>query len=182
LDNFREEVAVRRNAGMYNLLYMLAWVGMIVFALMAMIGLSGVMGMMSTGFNIMPIVLLVLFGGLAFLIFRYKDELKSEYEYSFTNGELDVSKVLNNSRRRYLTNLKMKDVEAAGPVTGAAFRRFVTMPGVKKHNWFVNRDAHLYFFYFVKSGTKHLMVVEITNEMVDLVKKPNYMNYGIWQA
>ena len=70
---------------------------MIVFALMAMIGLSGVMGMMTTGFSIMPIIMLVLFGGMAFLIFRYKDELKSEYEYVFTNGDLDVSKVLNNS-------------------------------------------------------------------------------------
>jgi hypothetical protein len=182
LDNFREEVAVRRNAGMYNFLYMLAWVAMIVFALMAMIGLSGVMGMLTTGFNIMPIVMLVLFGGLAFLIFRYKDEMKSEYEYSFTNGDLDVSKVLNNTRRRYLTSLKMKEVEAAGPVTGAAFNRFISMPGVKKHNWFLNREAKLYFFYFVKSGVKHLMVVELSDEMVSLVKKPNYMNYGIWQA
>jgi hypothetical protein len=182
LDNFREEVAVRRNAGTYNLLYMLAWVAMVVFALMAMIGLSGVMSMMSTGFNIMPILLLVLFGGVAFLIFRFKDELKSEYEYVFTNGDLDVSKVLNNSRRRYLTSLTMKNVEAAGPVKGASFQRYISMQGIKKHNWFLNREANLYYFYFVKSGVKHLMVVELTNEMVDLVKRPNYMNYGIWQA
>lgn len=182
MDNFREEVAVRRNAGMYNFLYMLAWAAMVVFTLMAMIGLSGVMGMMTAGFSVMPIVMLVLFGGLAFLIFRYKDELRSEYEYVFTNGDLDVSKVLNNSRRRYLTCLAMKNVEAAGPVTGAAFRRYLTMPGIKKHNWFLNRDARLYFFYFVKAGVKHLMVVELSNEMVDLVKKPNYMNSGVWQA
>lgn len=182
MDNFREEVAIRRNAGMYNLLYMLSWVVMVLFALMAMIGLSGVMGMMSGGFNIMPVVMLVVFGGLAFLIYRYKDELKSEYEYVFTNGDLDVSKVLNNSRRRYLTSLTMKNVEAAGPVTSPSFQRYVTMPGVKKHNWFLNRDAHLFYFYFVKAGVKHLMVVELSGEMVDLVKKPNYMNYGIWQA
>mgnify|MGYP000858747340 FL=1 len=182
MDNFREEVAVRRSAGLYNFLYMLAWVAMVVFVLMAMFFLSAVMGMMSTGFNIMPVILLVVFGGMAFLVYRYKDELKSEYEYVFTNGDLDVSKVLNNSRRRYLTSLNMKNVEAAGPVNGAGFQRYVTMQGIKKHNWFLNRDAHLYFFYFVKSGVKHLMVVELTNEMVDLVKRPNYMNYGIWQA
>jgi hypothetical protein len=182
LDNFREEVAIRRNAGMYNFLYMLSWVVMVLFALMAMFALSGVMGMMSGGFSIMPIVMLVVFGGLAFLIYRYKDELKSEYEYVFTNGDLDVSKVLNNSRRRYLTSLTMKNVEAAGAVTSPSFQRYLTMPGVKRHNWFLNRDAHLYYFYFVKAGVKHLMVVELSGEMADLVKKPNYMNYGIWQA
>ena len=181
MDNFREEVAVRRNAGAYNFLYVLAWVAMVLFVLLAMIGLSGVMGMMSTGFSIGPVIMLVLFGGLAFLIYRYKDELKSEYEYVFTNGDLDVSKVLNNSRRRYLTSLTMKNVEAAGPVDGPGFKRYLTMPGVKKHNWFLNRDAHLYFFYFVKSGVKHLMVVELSSEMADLVKRPNYMNYSIWQ-
>lgn len=182
MDNFREEVAVRRNAGTYNFLYLLAWVAMVIFALMAMIGLSGVMSMASTGFNIMPILMLVLFGGMAFLVYRYKDELKCEYEYVFTNGDLDVSKVLNNSRRRYLTSLSMKNVEAAGPVTSASFQRYVSMQGIKKHNWFLNREAHLYYFYFVKSGVKHLMVVELTSEMENLVKRPQYMNYGIWQA
>ncbi len=182
MDNFREEVAVRRSAGLYNFLYVLAWLAMAVFALVAMFALSGVMGMASTGFSIMPIILLVVFGGAAFLIYRYKDELKSEYEYVFTNGDLDVSKVLNNSRRRYLTSLNMKNVEAAGPVNGSAFNRYLTMQGIKKHNWFLNRDAHLYYFYFVKSGVKHLMVGELSSEMADLCKRPNYMNFGIWQA
>jgi hypothetical protein len=182
LDNFREEVAVRRNAGLYGFLYALAWVAMVIFALIAIMGLSGLMSMLTTGFNAAPIIMLVVFGGLAFLIFRYKDELKSEYEYAFTNGDLDVSKVLNNSRRRYLTSLTMKNVEAAGPVTSPAFQRYLTMPGIKKHNWFLNRDAKLYFFYFNKNNVKHLMMVELSDEMVELVKKPHYMSHGIWQA
>ena len=182
MDNFREEVAVRHNAGLYGFLYMLAWVALVVFALTAMIGLSGVMAMLSSGFSFGPIILLVVNGGLAFLTYRYKDELKSEYEYAFTNGDLDVSKVLNNTRRRYLTSLPMKTVEAAGPVNHPSFQRYVTMQGVKKHNWFLNRAAKLYYFYFIKAGVKHLMIVELSDEMVGLVKRPNYMNYGIWQA
>lgn len=182
MDNFREEVAVRRSTGVYNLLYALSWVTMVIFALIALTGLSGLMSMLETGFNIVPIAMLLICGGIAFLLFRYKDELKSEYEYVFTNGDLDVSKVLNNSRRRYLTSLAMKNVEAAGAVTHPSFQRYVATPGIKKHNWFLNRDAKLYFFYFVKSNVKHLMVVELTDEMVELVKKPQYMSYGIWQA
>ena len=74
------------------------------------------------------------------------------------------------------------DFEASGPVNHPSFQRYVTMQGVKRHNWFLNRDAHLYYFYFTKAGVKHLMIVELSSEMVDLVKRPNYMNYGIWQA
>lgn len=182
MDNFREEVAVRRSAGLYNFLYVLAWAAMGLSALLAMMGLSGVMTMFSTGFDITPIALLLVFGGIAFGIFRYKDELKSEYEYVFTNGDLDVSKVLNNSRRRYLTCLNMKNVEAAGAVTSPSFNRYLSMPGMKKHNWFLNRDAKLYYFYFNKASVKHLMVVELSDQMVDLVKRPPYMSYGVWQA
>ncbi len=70
MDNFREEVAVRRNAGLYGFLYALAWVAMVIFALIAIMGLSGLMSMLTTGFNAAPIIMLVVFGGLAFLIFR----------------------------------------------------------------------------------------------------------------
>lgn len=181
-DIFREEVVVRRSGALYSVLYALSWVMMIVFALIAMIALSETLSMFVTGFSIMPIIVLLVFGGCAFLIWRNKDELKTEYEYSFTNGDLDVSKVLNNSRRRYLTSLPMKSVEACGPVTDPGFQRYVTMRDVKKHNWFLNRDAKLYYFYFTKNAVKHLVVLELSDEMVELIRKPNFLSYGIWQG
>lgn len=181
MDNFREEIAVRRNSGLYSVFYVLCWIMLIISGLFAMISLSMVMQMFTTGFALGPIITLVVFGGMAFLLWRNKDELKTEYEYSFTNGDLDVSKVLNNSRRKYLTSLPMKSVEACGPVNTPAFQRYLSMKDVKKHNWFLNRDAKLYYFYFTKNSVKHLIVVELSDEMIELVRKPNYLPYGLWQ-
>ncbi len=183
MDNFKEEVAVRRNRTLYDLLYMLCFATMIVSALLALVTLQGVLSMVFEGsFHPVPLVVLVLFGGMGFLLWRYKDELRSEYEYTFTNGILDVAQVLNNKKRRYLTSLNMKDVTAAGPVKGAAFGRYLSMPDVKKHNWFLNRDAHLYFYFFTKNAVKHLMVVELSGEMAALTNGSRYMGHGVWQG
>jgi hypothetical protein len=75
----------------------------------------------------------------------------------------------------------MKNVDAAGPVNSEGFRRLVSMKDVKKHNWFVNREAKLYYFYFTKNQVKHLMVVELSDEMVAMVNKAGYLGFGVWQ-
>ena len=100
LDNFKEEVIVKRNRGLNSLMYVMCWFFMIVFGLIGLINLSALMG---GNFNWQVIVQLVIFGGMAYLIWRYKDNYRTEYEYTFTNGDLDVSKVLGNTRRKYLT-------------------------------------------------------------------------------
>ena len=179
LDNFKEEVIVKRNRGFNSAMYALCWVLMVLFGLYALINLSA---LMNAQFNVVTIVGFVLFGGLTYLIWRYKDNYRTEYEYTFTNGDLDVSKVLGNSRRKYLTSLPMKNVESAGRVTDPSFQRYITMKDVKKHNWFLNREAKLYYYFFTKNQVRHLMVVELSDEMVELTKKPNYMNYGVWQG
>ena len=183
MDNFREEVVVRRSTGLYNLMYVLAWVVMLLSAVMALIGLQNLLMMVMSGaFDLISLVTTILFGAIAFLVWRNKDNLKTEYEYTFTNGELDVSKVLNNQKRKYLTSLNMKNVEAAGAVNTPAFQRYVSMREVKKHNWFLNREAKLYYYYFTKNQVRHLIVLELSEQMAEMTRKPNYMNFGVWQG
>lgn len=175
LDNFREEVAAKKNRTLNNLMYGLAWVAMILSALVAMMFFSSI----STGnFQLLPIVSFLLFGGIAVLIWFKKDNLRIEYDYTFTNGDLDVGKVFGNARRKLMTSLPMKNVEACGPVTDPSFQRYITMRDVKKHNWFVNRGAALYYFYFVKNSVKHIIVLEISEDMVKMLRP--YLNYGVW--
>ena len=48
------------------------------------------------------------------------------------------------------------------------------------HNWFVNRDTNLYFFYFQRKGVKHVIVVELTDEMVAMIRSKNYLPREAW--
>ena len=182
MDDFLEQVAMRRRQGPYTLLYYMIWMVIILFALYAAFSLSSIIGQNENGivFNWISLVAVVIFGGGAFLLWRASDNCRVEYDYTFTNGTLDVSKVLNNKRRRYLTALEMKEVIRCGPATGPAFQKALNERDVKRHNWFVNRDANLYFFLFQKKGAKHLSVMELSDEMVALIRSKGYLQRGVW--
>lgn len=177
LDNFHEEIAVKRNRTFNSIAYVLCWIAMLACALFAMMNLS----MLTSGvFELVYIIQLLISGALAILIYIKKDNLRIEYDYTFTNGDLDVGKVFGNSRRKLMTSLAMKNVESAGPVTDKSFQRFMNNKDVKKHNWFVNRDAHLYYFYFTKNEVRHAIILELSEEMITMLKP--YLPFGVWQG
>ena len=186
MDDFLEIVAVRRKQGLYTVLYYACWLLIIIFALVAAYSVTGVIGVNpesgGIAFSWQNLLVALVFGGAAYLLWRGSDNCRVEYDYTFTNGNLDVSRVLNNKRRKYLTALEMKDVIRCGPAAGPAFQRTLKEPGIKCHNWFVNRDAHLYFFYFQKKGLKHVIILELNQEMIDMIrnKKKGYLPRDAW--
>ena len=184
MDDFLEIVAFRRKQGIYTALYYFCWLFIVLFGLMAAISLSGIVGVNpETGgavFSWQNLVITLVFGASAFLLWRGSDSCRVEYDYTFTNGNLDVSRVLNNKRRKYLTALEMKDVIRCGPASGQAFLKTLNEKDVKRHNWFVNREANLYFFYFQKKGQKHVIILELTQEMVDMIRSKKYLPRGVW--
>ena len=184
MDDFLEQVAGRKHSGLYTVLYYLMWLLIIIFGFQALLYFSGVMGVDEEGnfqFGWINLIIAVVFGGLTFLLWRRKDYCRVEFDYTFTNGTFDISEVLNNKRRRYLCQVEMKDVVHAGPVQSPVFQKMLKESGVKKLNWFLNRDAHLYFFYFVKKNVKHLAIVELTDEMIETMRsKSTYIQRGVW--
>ena len=182
MDDFLEQVAVRNHQGAFTFLYFFTWVFIVIFALLALLNLSSIIGMSETGLqiNFLAIGEALIFGGTAFLLFRRADYCRTEYDYTFTNGILDVSQVLNNKRRRYLTSLDLTTVVRCGPAKGPGFQKTLNEPGIKKHNWFLNRDGALYYFYFTKNNVKHMAVLELTQEMVDLIRSKSYLQKGAW--
>ena len=183
MDNFLEEVVTKHRGGAQGLKMVLAWFFMIVFALYGFMQLQNVMMSISMeGFTLnvlIYVVQLIIFGGVAVLIFLFKDRIKTEYEYTFTNGQMDFAQVYNNAKRKSLGTMNIRNVEACGMVASGSFQRYINMPGVKRTNWFLNRDANLLYFYFQKESNKRMIVIEPSEEMVGLIKK--YLPQGIWQ-
>ena len=184
MDDFLEQTAVRQKRGAFTLLYYIALVLMVVFGVIALLSLTSVLGVNpengSFMFNLPSLLIALVCGGVAFVMFRAKDECRVEYDYAFTNGSLDISKVMNDRRRRYLCALETKEVLSCGPASGPAFQKALNEPGVKRHNWFVNREARLTYFYFQKKGVKHLAVLELNEAMINVIRSKKYLQMGVW--
>ena len=108
---------------------------------------------------------------IAVVLFLFRDRIRTEYEYTFTNGQMDFAQVFNNKKRKNLGTMNIRNVEALGLVNTESFRRYLEMKDVKRSNWFINRDAQLFYFYFSKDNQKRLIIIEVSDEMHKLIKR-----------
>ena len=175
MDHFLEEVVIKQKNTVNRILYYFSWIVMILAAVFASLNL-GTLGM---NFSWMTVVVVLVSGGVAAYIWFFHDRLLTEYEYTFTNGSLDFAEVYNNKKRKSLGSLNVKNVEAFGKVTSSSFSRYVNMPGIKRMNWFLNREAELYYFYFTKDTDKKMIILEPSEEMVGYIKQ--YLPMGAYR-
>ena len=175
MDHFMEEVVVKRNNTLNKILYAFSWVVIIIGALFA----AMMFGTLTTNFSWFSVIVMLVSAGIAVYTYWMHDRLLTEYEYTFTNGSLDFAEVYNNKKRKSLGSLNVRNVEAFGKVTSSSFQRYLNMPGVKRMNWFLNREAELYYFYFTKEQDKKMIILEPSDEMVDYIRK--YLPNGAWR-
>ena len=176
MDHFLEEIVVLRKRALAEILYYLGNATMVVFAIIGFWMLTNLLG----AFSLPALLITLVFCGIAVLLFLYRDRLRTEFEYTFTNGDLDFAQVFNNQKRKNLGTMRVKNVEAFGPVASERFRKLINMPGIKRKNWFLNRDANLYYFYYQKDASRTMIVLEPSPEMIDLIKK--YLPHGVYQG
>ena len=175
MDHFMEEVVIKRNNILNRILYLFSWVIIVLAGLVA----SLTLGTLTTNFSWFSVAVIAVSAGMAVYVWFFHDRLLTEYEYTFTNGALDFAEVYNNKKRKSLGSLNVRNVEAFGKVSSPSFQRFLNMQGVKKMNWFLNRDAELYYFYFTKDSDRKMIILEPSEEMVGMIRQ--YLPNGAWR-
>ena len=175
MDRFLEESVSKHHRAAEEVLYYASWVVMIVSAILAFMYLN----VMFYSFSISMLVMTLVFTGIAVYIFFFHDRLRTEYDYTFTNGSMDFAQVFINRKRKALGSLNVAKVDAFGKVASGSFHRHVSAPGVKQLRWFLNRDAELYYFAFSKDGKKSLIVFEPSKAMVENIR--HYLPFGAYQ-
>lgn len=175
MDHFMEEVVVKKNRGFQETLYVLANVVMVLAAILGATDLQ----MLFLHFSVIGLIEMLVMLAIALGLFLRRDRLRTEFEYTFTNGDLDFAQVFNNQKRKTLGTMRVKNVEAFGPVDSNGFRKLVNMPALKRRNWFLNRGAKLYYFYYQKESAKNMIVFEPSDELVDMIRK--YLPHGAYQ-
>ena len=175
MDHFMEEVVVKHNRGFQTVMYYLSNIVMVLAAIMGLMGVQ----FLFVQFSVFALVEVLIWIGIAVGLFLYRDRLRTEYEYTFTNGDLDFAQVFNNQKRKTLGTMRVKNVEVFGPVDSNGFRKLINMPGLKRRNWFLNRGSKLYYFYYQKESVKNIIVLEPSEELVDMIRK--YLPHGAYQ-
>lgn len=178
MDFFIEEAVVKKKRTLDEVIYYFSWIVIAVCGLYAVMVFSSLTRIIANG-DWLALIPAVLAGAMAVWVYFYHDQLRMEYEYTFTNGSLDFARVFNNKRRKSLGSLNVRTVEAFGPVNGSAFKRYASMQGIRIDRWFLNREANLHYFYFQKAGNKRMIVLEPSDELIVAIR--HFLPHGVYQ-
>ncbi len=176
-NNVKEEIVIKRKKALDMILYVVLLLSSIFFGLIGAMNLMAIMG--AGGFNISALLGLVIFGGGAALMWFGKDYLRVEYEYSFTNGIVDISQVLNNSRRKELVSIKTREVELVAPIDDPRLFNIEKRQGIKKVKAVLNADSRIYFAVFRKNEQQYLVYFEPSEEFLRYMRMYNERNVVI---
>ena len=103
-------------------------------------------------------------------MFLFKDRIRTEYEYTFTNGVMDFAQVFNNRKRKALGTMNIRNVEACGMVNSGSFNRYLNTPGVTPQLVF-EPGCGLVLFLLCQGQQKSLLIIEPSETMLGLIKK-----------
>lgn len=60
-------------------------------------------------------------------------------------------------------------MEAGGWADGPTFEKYDSMKDVKRLDYFLNSKSRLYYLYFVRDGKRTLLLMEPSQEMVNMM-------------
>ncbi len=103
-----------------------------------------------------------------YIAYKIISSMNVEYEYSVTNGDLDIDKVISKKRRKKMVSLKLRDVEYFAPFEGEHIRVAEDASIKRIYDASSGLDApRLHFIIYYYNSEKTLLLFEPTDEMID---------------
>lgn len=153
-DVFNEQLVKRQG----NIKDTLLRVGIVAGALLLFMVFSAFAGMNSIVNTLFPLITLGLVFGAYFLFTM----LSIEYEYVYTNGELDIDKIINKSRRKRVFSVDVRAIEVMAHISDKEYERE-----------FANLKKTMDFSSGTVGKNTYVAKVEYKNEMVKMIFEPN---------
>ncbi len=134
-------------------------------------GIVSFLILLSGGIASIPFLILAVIAALlCALFYTLAQTVRVEYDYTLTNGTLDIAKILNDKKRKKLVSIDVANILEMRPITDDGFQRYFKDRNIKKVNIFLNRGEHLYYMVFVKDDSKVVIVFEPDEQMVEYMK------------
>lgn len=126
-------------------------------------------------FNVRMIVITLLLVLFAYIMMLIRDKQYSEFEYIFTNGNLQIDVIYNKRRRKTLLDIDVKEFEVFGNAMDIKLQK-----GTKKEifiPWNCKEDRYVFVY---NKGRKKAGYIAPDEEMLKLI---NLYNRGkrIWR-
>ena len=143
-------------------------------------GICSFLVLLSGGIVHIPLLILAVIAGfLCALFYSLAQKVRVEYDYTLTNGTLDIARITNEKKRKKIVSLDVTAILEMRPITDEGFQVYFEDKEIKKANLFLNRGEHLYYMVFVKEEKKVAVVFEPDSQLLEYMKLFNPDNIVI---
>lgn len=116
-----------------------------------------------------------LFVAFWYIAYRLIQNQNVEFEYAFTNGELDVDKVVAKRRRKKILTVPVRNFEILARTGGGKFNDYYrSLPKIEASS---GNFENTYFAVYSKEGEKKCLVFDPPKRMIDAIKQ--YCQRGV---
>ena len=104
----------------------------------------------------------------AYILMR---NMNQEYEYIYTDGELDIDVIRGRASRKRMITIKPKDIEVMAKTTGSLYESYKNNRSITKKLDFSDSIPHNTYFLVVNGvGGKRLVLISPSPRLVDGLK------------
>lgn len=119
------------------------------------------------------LILAALYVLLAVGIFFFKKNLYIEYEYIFTNGEIDIDKIIEMKKRKRVFSFSVKSVELLAPEDSYYVKDFANKPS-KVISVYPKDNKEKVFVAMITGGSERVQLRFVpSEEMLNMCYKYN---------
>ncbi|NLZ47864.1 MAG: hypothetical protein GX895_03600 [Clostridiales bacterium] len=148
MDNYYEQLVTSKETPKY----IVSRIGMIVATITAVFYLL-----------INQLVFFLIFALIAIILFFIKKRSYVEYEYTITNGDIDVDIIYEQKKRKRVFNFNVKDVELLAPVDSDEIKNFSGIQG-KVVKFYPSTSNDRIYAAMLNKGGKKFKVLFVPNE------------------
>ena len=139
---------------------------------LAQVGIiTGVVLVIVVTVNIVPQLALVITAAVGFVAYIFIGRLKKEYEYIFTNGELDIDVIYNRSSRKRVFSGNVRDFELMAHIDDPNHKNsFATAKEKRDYSAGIPSERS-YSFLTNYNGKRTAIIIEPNDEILNVISK-----------
>ncbi len=160
------ECMVKKKKGTIDYLKVVLCILIIITVLMAMPFVSQV--------KYVGIILFMVCAGVIYLLYNIIISINLEYEYTFTNGAMDVDKIIAARRRKRITSLNARSIEIMASVHSNEAGAYANDKSIKRYYACTSvDDPDTYFVIYSENDKKYMLIFNPNETIKDGFKRLN---------
>lgn len=130
----------------------------VIFSIVAALVLVFIMVVGNIAIPFFGFFVFIICAGLIYLLYIFVTRINLEYEYAFTNGDLDVDKIINVRSRKRLADINAREIEYMAKISDPAFRQYDQNAEIKKiYACEDKRDPDTFFVIYLDDSDKKML-------------------------